>query len=382
MNENIKLAGYDWLIVSFLLISLLGLHLGFSEFLSFQFLYSFVLFCFVLFRGYIFSLKAIFNAIFPFLIGVTIIIVNQETINTFLWFSRVCLMAHTLLTFYYLLQNISLQELEKIKAIFEKAFEYFAFFTFFMVVMQLAQITLFNTTNFLLPIDMYALNYGTLDARSLRPSGFFSEPSTLGLVGSVIAAYGLLSGRNIFLILGVFIAITSLALSALIMLFFLFIGYSLISKRINIFGIFGLIVIGIIFIVAFAQDYLIQRLNFIMQGEDNSVYVRFTFPVEFILSQFQDGKFFGTSNYNLTTQAIISGTSSVPKDNYIFNMIIFSGLASIPILCFQLLSFPGFITFILLGLSFVNGDIFYYDRVILVSFCLVFYSFNKRKGTL
>jgi hypothetical protein len=382
MNENSSLyPKYSSFYTGFLLITLCGLHIGFSEFISFQFLFSFLLFIFVVSNGYFFSTKAIFFSIFPFLLGLIVIIINLESLNTLLWFCRICLVVHVLLTFYYTLLEINLRDLELIKNIFEKALIYFTYILAFVVFIQAAQITISSFTSFIIPTELFSLPYGTLDSRSFRPSGLFSEPSTLGLVGAVIAAYGLMNNKNLFVITGVALSLLSLALSAFIMLLFLFVGFSFLAKREFYFALIGVSFFSLLLLLSFAQDYLIQRLGFIMQGEDNSVYVRLIFPLQFIIDQFQSGNYFGTSNTELSVQSIISGAASLPKDNYIFNVVILAGIVSLPILYFHFAGFPNFIIFLFIGLSFVNGDIFYYDRVVLLVFCIVFYVFFERKET-
>lgn len=230
-----------------------------------------------------------------------------------------------------------------------------------------------NRGFFDVPTYWFSLDYGTLlaDHRStlsqagyfIRPSGTFSEPSALAF-SSLISYYcGRLARSRRLISTSIGCIAISLSLSGV---FFLIVLYLLTSSDIRprkflspsslIKGILAAtLLIGL---AAIFQDRLFE----IFAGQDASANIRVLEPLRLLQAMIANGDFFGMTIETLEKRMSYDVDRAV--DTWPILQILLFGLGGlILIFCIPVLYRPK-LGWLILTLSPINGDAFYYDRVI------------------
>lgn len=236
-----------------------------------------------------------------------------------------------------------------------------------------------------LPKSFYALEYGTLLSTLrekyadygifLRPSALYSEPSTLGMIGVVCSIAGVkLQDRKILISSSILVAI-SFSLSAYISFIASFALTHIKNKNISYLIILALTISALSYTA-------LPRLEKAYQGDDLSTNLRLFTGVEIIKSNLDTGRYLGVSEndarflgYQLTGQHNV-------LDNYIFYKLIVFGVFGIVFFIALYLIFGREIFTYILLFGFINGTLFYYDRLLLISLLFAALSFSWKPGLL
>lgn len=245
--------------------------------------------------------------------------------------------------------------------------------SFFLGCAQLVDSVTLNSGIFDIPTHWFSLDYGTLltDHRGalseagyfIRPSGTFSEPSALAF-SSLISYYcGRLAKSRRLISTSIGCIAISLSLSGvffLIALYFLT-ASNLKSRRLIstpnlIKGIIAAILgIGI---AAIFQE----RLSEIFAGQDASANIRVLEPLRLLQAMLANGDFFGMTIETLEKRMSYDVDRAV--DTWPILQILLYGFGGLILI----LSIPALyrpkLGWLILTLSPINGDAFYYDRVI------------------
>lgn len=376
LNVNTK-ETYPWII-----LLMLSLQLGISEFLSVQFILFLVLLIHAIKRKKILQPKIILffsSLILIYSIG---LIFDGHELHRYLVCIRTALCAS--LAFSFTLKIKSKENPNKLKFRLLNTLEIFGILCLILAFFQLIDTIYVRSGIFYIPSELYALDYGTLssaqkfDLLFLRPSGPFSEPSALAMNGLMLYCIAIIHQNKKLLTIGLLMTFVSMSLTGYIFIFLSTYYYlcgciGIFAHRRNraYFLLFSLV------LVLFSAYILSGRIERVLSGDDLSSLIRIFEPINVISSNFKHGLYFGASQ-NLLTANLDKGISSI-FDNWIFNQFLYFGLLAIPILLTILLSYPSLGAPFVIALGFANGDMFYYDRVVMLA--LFFYCISMPRNS-
>jgi hypothetical protein len=366
-----------WFLRMMIIAGLLFIHFGLNEFISVQF--------FLFAYAYIITARYCFanvNYWFVFVVATAIGSVGALLSGQDAHYYLVALRVSAVLSLLYTLSYR--YPINKVKSITSRdilfSLEFVMFSNFVLAAGQLSDALFLRSGLFDIPMRYFALDYGTLadELRGasrgieffLRPSGFYSEPSALsaiGLMGFFVAHY--FNAARLALISGLCVVI-SLSLAGIVLLamflcIFIFMNQGLFGSGRGRFyaGCF------ILLCAAVCVAVLQERIARIISGEDGSALIRVWEPLRLIGTSISDWNLFGAEK-----SALLSSTS-VPLDtifdNWILNQLLLFGLTGALFMGFVAFILPSLLFPILIAFGVMNGDIFYYDRFILLALAIV-----------
>lgn len=249
-----------------------------------------------------------------------------------------------------------------------------------LATLQLVDVMLLHTGLFYIARDFFALNYGTLQSEIpvhileagyfARPSGFYSEPSALaaiGLVGMFVGNY--CADRRLY-----FVALSVIAISASLSGLIFACLFSLVftlqrsglfqDRNFRLFSLVSLLVVFLVGVVLVGD-----RIGPVLSGEDISASVRVYEPLRIIGALAADGRLLGASQSELLEKS--AATVTTIFDNWFLSQLMMYGLIGILLIAFIFLIFGPALWPLLVAFGVMNGDMFYYDRMVLLLVAII-----------
>lgn len=369
-----QISMWGWLIAVFSIL----LHFGINEFISVQFLSFVVLYA----LGWkICFFKPKFWAVFIYLsvLGCVGVILSDQDGHYYLVSFRVA--SAVALLYAYCHRPISDHQRQFCLKNIVFAIEVCIILNILLASAQFLDSLYLHSGKFDLPTDWFALDYGTTFAGRreglansgyfIRPSGFYSEPSALaafGLLGFYVANF--IHSKRLVLLSLTLIAL-SMSMSGLLLLgafiiFFVTFRIGMIGAgRGRSYAILLLVIAGMMLFIGLGA-----RTSRVLSGDDISALIRVLEPIRIIAKLISDGKLFGANNESL--MAMASVLVNTIFDNWLLNQMMMYGLVGVLFIVSLFFIFPVHIWPLFLTYGVINGDLFYYDRLILmVMACLV-----------
>lgn len=242
----------------------------------------------------------------------------------------------------------------------------------FLSLLQFFDSYYLNSGNFDVPETWFSLDYGTLfyDRRSelvdyfVRPSGTYSEPSALGVLGllGLFIAYGNQNNRLKYLSFS--LCLLSSSIIALVFALGFLVYYEIFSSRKASSFLLVFIVLSVVLSSAVLLDMrLMERIDRVFSGGDVSSNIRLFGPLEVIKEMIVQGYWLGVSDSIL--ENLMPDHISRVVDTWMFNQIIFYGILGIIIIFLAFYVSPRRTWPFLVAIMVANGDAFYYDRLFL-----------------
>lgn len=249
--------------------------------------------------------------------------------------------------------------------------------------LQLADSLSLNSGWFDIPDEYFALNYGTTfsgaraalasDGYFIRPSGSFSEPSALAALGvlGVAASYHLSDLR--LRIVAFSVVAVSLSLSGILLAGFvsLLATRSPRERQATALLLFALLPIMLLVFEG--------RVRSVLTGSDLSAQVRVLEPLSVLVEMIRNGYYLGLRPSELMRLTASLDVATI-FDNWLLNQFLLYGVlgalwVSVPLLFSRRAIWP-----VLLAFMVTNGDVFYYDRALLLVFATILASKSVRSN--
>jgi hypothetical protein len=244
------------------------------------------------------------------------------------------------------------------------------FFSLILAALQLFDSFYFNSGRFDIPQAFFALNYGTVFGEQrewlsragyfIRPSAFFSEPSSLAAVGlvGVVASYSY-SSRLLrllaFGVIGLSMSLNGLIFGVMI---------TVIEGRRNRTAIWSSVaILAAAAAIVLYSPVMSDRLMSVLSGRDASAEVRLSEPIRIGLELLSRNEFFGASEAKLRSLSVAKASIF---DNWVLNQLMFYGILGVAMIWLALVVVPRRLWHLALAFAFLNGELFYYDRLILL----------------
>ncbi len=379
---------FAWFQVSVLVVVMLSIHLGYSEFISFQFAF------FVCTLIYVIARLPNDSRI----MGVALIILTIHLLATafadhdfhyLLRAIRTSLVASIIYCFRCIFSksNLSVAGIDTI----EKVLFFVGVLSLLSACLQLFDSQFINVGLFDIPESWFSLDYGTQYASQrlslsnsgyfIRPSGFFSEPSSLAFSSLIGFFCGHLLHSKRLTFVSVLVIVVSMSLSGVAILALLFLYFSIANDR-NGIGL-GKILLGITLVIAIlgvAVFVFEERLSLIRTGDDVSSSIRLIEPFRILGIMLDRQQYFGLTA-EVLERYMSEGVDRI-FDNWIFNQFLLYGVFGILTVSCLFLVFPIRLIILILPASMINGDVFYYDRIIFFLVLLFVYEQSSRTAFL
>lgn len=359
------------LISLFFVLALTCIHLGKSEYFSVQFISVALLTVWLLlFKHISLKRKFVVNFLALAIFWLSITLIKQDT-----WEVLVVLRMLFMILFVGLVVSLARSSSNNYSILITTVVKLAAIITLCLSILQLVEINMLGTSYSFLESKYYALSFGTTDkdisTSTARAKALFSEPSTLGAWGFIVAVIGRMKGSSSLMILGIINCLLSSSLvgiSCLLIYFSLGAVKSFISfrKRADASGLFL-----VIFVLSVGYFVFSERILFIFSGGELSAIIRVIAPVSIIQDLFMSGEFFGESKSFLSDKAYLDFGIKNVFDNFILNLIMLNGLFGFVLIFSFYKLFNRELGLILVLLSVVNGDPFYWDRAIFLFVLIV-----------
>lgn len=357
-------------------MSIIGIHLGISEYLSVQFIIVIMLtFWLLVIKQVHLRKKIFFNFLILSFFWITITLFKGDT-----WEILVVLRMLFILFFLTLALSLAYQQENSFSLTIINSVKIAGIIVLSIAIIQYIELNLFGTNNSFLDSKYYSLSYGTIDkdiaSNAARAKAFFSEPSSLAAFGLIVAIIGHANKLKSLIIIGVLNIILSSSLAGIICVFIYFFlqqSKNLLQLKINT-GWFGFIFLITLILVG---NYIFsERLFSVLSGTELSTIIRVVAPISIIQDLFISGEFFGQTRSFIGEKAFYSFGIPHVFDNFILNLIMLNGVFGL-ILIFALYKlFNNQIGLVLILLSVINGDPLYWDRALFI-FLLIFSTGNN-----
>lgn len=357
------------MIILVVVLSILFLHFGVSEFISVQFISSFIILCAALRFRFLYSRRVVLLSIYILVIYVVAILVGGHSFHEFLVSARIVLVFCVIYSFS--VSNVGLIY-PKLKLNVEKGLVVSAYIIFFVAFFQFLDAKTARTGILLFSEKYYALDYGTLSSvtKHWRPSAFFSEPSTLAAWGILVFNYSIFAKNIKLAVVGMFTIFLSTSLSGVLLLGVLCAIY---LRRYGLMRRWSLVFVVLIlvgsYIYAISFPSVFARIFEVFGGGDLSGKIRILEPLRIIKLQFADLNVFGASRDALMSIALVDVFTIF--DNFLFNLFLLFGIFGFFLLLLFVSPLDLYLLVTLLPLFVVNGEPFYYDRLLLVVIYLI-----------
>ena len=360
---------------------LLFMHWGVNEFLSVQFV--FFILAVVKLSPYFASRRIFIFCLVAASLYILLSLIGGHDFHMLLKGVRTTLVMSLLFAARYASGVCTQQQAESRGAVLISAFTVACVLSVSVAAAQLFDTLGPNTGLFDIPLNFFSLEYGTLFAGSraelsqtyfIRPSAFYSEPSSLALLGNTSLLVGLFGMNKRLSLLGVLTVLISYSLSGLLICLFLA-GYFFIfldrkSHMQTTRAQFIMIASLVIFV---GMALLSERILRVSTLEDASTAARIFEPLRILQDMFDRGEYFGAAPETLLARAYVG-----IFDSWVLNQLLYYGfLGAVP---FMLMSycFGKKLAVVALVFGFINGDLFYYDRLIFLMLFIVAVSSFKR----
>lgn len=360
-----------FLILFFFVLAITCIHIGFSEYLSVQFISIFLIAVWLLFFKHAFVKE---NFYIKFLV-LTVFWISITLIKGNVWELLVVLRILFIIFFLGMVLSLARSPSNNYSTVITAAVKFAGIFTLCLSIIQLVEINFLRTSYFFLDSKFYALSYGTTDkdivSSAARAKALFSEPSTLGAWGFIIAVIGRIKGSSSLMLLGLMNCLFSYSLAGILCLF---IYFSLVEfKRFISFRKSGSWYGLFLLLVLISVGYFIfrERILFIFSGGELSTIIRVIAPVTLIQDSFFSGDFFGQSKTFLNDKAYLKFGIEHVFDNFILNIIMLNGVFGFVIIFGIYKLFDKQLALVILLISTVNGDPFYWDRALFLFVLIV-----------
>ena len=234
-----------------------------------------------------------------------------------------------------------------------------------------------------IPQSAYALKYGTLasglaesgmELTKIRPSGPFSEPSALAVLGTCGLLVGLLKHKRKLTLCSIVLIAIAQSVNGFVAAIVCVAYVGIRSRRKALF------ILLIAMAVALGVAVESKRLDAIQKGSDDSANVRIIYPFSMIRKAMPAGISYDEGKVQAQQSF---GTSSV-FDNWNMKELVTMGAAAFPVFILLFLMFregEGYWVLLFLVANF-NGALFYYDRIVLLFFAFAALSNPKRVASI
>ena len=351
-------------------IALVFLHLGVNEYLSIQFIAVGSLSLYVFSKTRFIRRQQVFTLMVLFCSFLIPLISNQSEAIEFLVAARFLLAILVLI----LAQNVFYRESID-QDFYLTCISYAAVLIFLVALAQFINITVYDSGALFLGSEFYGIDYGTTDltvnTSTSRAKAFFSEPSTLAGWGLMVFAIGLHKNKFIFKALGLSSIILSSSVSGLV-LGAVLLTINFLSKGVIKLRFWPIIQFMLFIMCLLVMGYFLEdRLVIILNSEDASSVIRILVPVKVIWMLISSGDFTGLARSDIVDlTGSFFGLDDV-VNTFIFNLYIWYGIFGFVILGLVLSILPKHARLFFICLGMINGDVFYYDRVLWLIMFLV-----------
>lgn len=366
----------------FFISFLAGLHLGYSEWASFQFIGFFLIFAYSFLRAAV-SVEVLLAFIALVTFGFLMCALSGQDEHYYFVMLRFAVAATIL---FHVKSTLVLNRewydflLNSVKMV--------AIINATLAMLQLLDGYFLRTGVFSLPDNWFSIEYGTLlgQFRSdlleidyfIRPSGFYSEPSALAAFGLMCVQAGLVNRDKYIYYLGIILIIVSVSVLGFIGV--IAIHYSVILRSLSRHEGMLKFLLSFLILTSISFYFMGDRLYSVIGGEDASTGIRLTVPISIIEKNFSEFNFFGIQKYEI--YKLMPDNISGAFDNWVLNQVMMFGLFGLIYIYAVLVIVPKEARIIWFMFFLLNGDPLYYDRIIIMTTLIAIINSYKSQSKL